>query len=99
MISNMDAILLLRKRQVLSETAFIEMVIWRVPTPLRGSEHLFKYRLALVSDGACVLRYDNEAGKGDNKHVAEREAAYRCTDMTTLQTDFWTEVEAWRAQQ
>jgi len=27
MISNMDAILLFRKRQVLSETAFVEMVI------------------------------------------------------------------------
>jgi hypothetical protein len=95
----MDAILLFRKRQVLSETAFVEMVIWRVPTPLRGSEHLFKYRLALVSDGACVLRYDTEAGKGDHKHVAEHEVAYRFTDMATVQTDFWTEVEAWRAQQ
>jgi hypothetical protein len=99
MISNMDAVLLFRKRQVLNETAFVEMVIWRLPKPLRGSEHVFKYRLALISDGVCVLRYENEAGKGDHKHVGERQVAYRFTSMTTLQTDFWNEVEAWRAQQ
>lgn len=27
-----------------------------------------KYSLARVADGACVLRYDNEAGKGDHRH-------------------------------
>lgn len=95
----MDAILLYRKRQVLSETAFVEMVIWQVPQPLRGRDHVFKYRLALISNGVCVLRYDNEAGKGDRKHVAEREVAYRFTDMATVQAEFWNDVEAWRAQQ
>ena len=25
--------------------------------------HGFKYRLALVADGICVLRYDNESGE------------------------------------
>ena len=28
--------------------------------------HGFKYRLAFVVNGVCVLRYDNEAGKGDH---------------------------------
>jgi Family of unknown function (DUF6516) len=28
----------------------------------------FKYRLALVADGICVLRYDNETGKNDHRH-------------------------------
>ena len=55
----MEAKLLFRKREGLSETAFVEMVIWRVPDPVRGSAHGFKYRLALVSEAVCVLRYDN----------------------------------------
>jgi hypothetical protein len=59
----------------------------------RGSSHAYKYRLAFVSDRVCVLRYDNEAGKGDHKHVAGREVDYRFVDVATLQTDFWTDVE------
>ena len=50
------------------------MVVWEVPKPKRGSAHSFKYRLALISDGVCMLRYDNEAGKGDHKHIGRREA-------------------------
>lgn len=94
----MKAELLLRKREGLSETAFIEIVIWRVPEPLRGSSHGFKYSLALVSEGICVLRYDNEAGKGDHKHIGDREVSYRYVDLDTLQADFWEDVAKWRAQ-
>ena len=95
----MKAELLFRKRGGLSETAFVEMVIWRVPDRVRGSGHGFKYRLALVADGVCLLRYDNEAGKGDRKHVGERQVPYRFTDLATLQADFWKDVETWRAGQ
>ena len=94
----MKAELLLRKREGLSETAFVEIVIWSVPEPLRGSAHGFKYRLALVSEGVCVLRYDNEAGKGDHKHIGDREVPYHYIDMDTLQADFWADVMKWRAQ-
>lgn len=94
----MQAELLLRKREGLSETAFIEIVIWRVPGPVRGSAHGFKYSLALVSEGVCVLRYDNEAGKGDHRHVGDREVSYRFIDLDTLQADFWADVATWRAQ-
>jgi hypothetical protein len=93
----MNAELLFRKREVLAETAFVELVVWRVLEPVRGSGHAYKYSLALVSEGVCVPRYDNEAGKGDHKHVADREVAYRFIDLVTLQTDFWNDVEAWRA--
>ncbi|EGG79231.1 hypothetical protein SXCC_00087 [Gluconacetobacter sp. SXCC-1] len=36
----------------------MEIVVWHVPVPVRGSAHRFKYRLAFVADGACVIRYD-----------------------------------------
>lgn len=94
----MGAKLLFPKRIALAETAFVEMVVWRVPEPVRASTHGFKYRLALVVEGVSVLRYDNEAGKGDHKHVGERETAYRFTSLDRLQADFWRDVERWRAQ-
>ena len=99
MFSNMKAKLLLRERQSLSETAFIEVVIWHVSRPVSGSGHDYKYSLVLVADGVCVLRYDNEAGKSDHKHVADHEVTYRFIDLATLQTDFWNDVETWRAEQ
>ncbi|OOG41781.1 hypothetical protein B0E52_11080 [Rhodanobacter sp. C06] len=94
----MKAELLLRERHALTTTAFVELVVWRLPQPAPGSAHDFKYRLALVADGACVLRYDNESGKGDHKHVDGRETAYRFRGLAALQDDFWADVEAWEAK-
>lgn len=84
----MPAELLLQERLALTETAFVAMTVWRVPHPVRGRAHGFKYSLALISRGACVLRYDNEAGKGDHRHVGADEMPYRFIDLATLQTDF-----------
>ena len=97
--SNMDAELLFRKRIALLEKTFVEMAVWKVPKPLPGSVHGFKYRLALVANGVCVLRYDNESGKGDHKHIEEAEMAYCFTDLDSLQADFWKDVENWRTKQ
>ncbi|PZN92242.1 MAG: hypothetical protein DCF30_23480 [Hyphomicrobiales bacterium] len=94
----MSATLLLRERLILTETAFAEIVIWRVPSSVRGSKHEFKYSLALIGDGVCVLRYDNEAGKGDHKHLAEQEVPYRFFDLERLRADFWSDVESWLAK-
>jgi len=92
----MDAEPLLNERHVLDAETFVEIVVWRLPRPSRGSKHRFKYRLALVSNGLCVLRYDNEAGKGDHRHVENRERVYAFTDPETLLADFWQDVAKWR---
>ena len=96
MNSNMRAEPLLDERHVLDAVTFVEIVVWRVPRPLSGSRHSFKYRLVLVRKGVCVLRYDNEVGKGDHRHVREREMPYRFTDLDTLLDDFWADVERGR---
>jgi hypothetical protein len=67
-----------------------------LPRPARGSAHPFKYRLALVVDDICVLRYDNEAGKGDHRHDGDNEQFYRFIDTDTLLADFWQDIEKWR---
>ncbi|MGQ0653507.1 MAG: toxin-antitoxin system TumE family protein [Betaproteobacteria bacterium] len=89
----MRAELLLDERHVLSESAFVELVVWRVSAPVRGSQHEYRYRLALVVDGECVLRYDNEAGKGDHRHARDKEQEYRFKNAEQLLADFWSDVE------
>ena len=88
----MRAELLARDRLVLSSRAFVEILIWRLAQPLSGSAHCYKYRLAYIVDNMCVLRYDNETGKGDHKHVNEIEVPYHFVDLGALQTDFWADV-------
>lgn len=92
----MNASLLLSERHTISEYAFVELVVWRLPLPLQGSRHCFKYRLALVVNGSCVLRYDNEPGKGDHKHVGQNEVPYDFTTPKALLDDFWNDVDSWR---
>ena len=94
--SNMKGNLLINERHVLDVGAFVEIVVWRLPQSVRGSEHRFKYRLALVVEGVCVLRFDKEAGKGDHKHVADSEEPYKFNDPEALLEDFWNEVDKWR---
>lgn len=86
------AMLLQAWRRWLSEEAFVEGVIWRVARPVEGSSHHYKYRLALVARDVCVLRFDNERGKGDHKHVGDVEVAYMFRDPETLIQDFYAEV-------
>jgi len=75
------------------------MAVWKVPEPVPGCSHEFKYRLALVAEGVCILRYDNESGKGDHKHIEEVEIAYQFTSLDNLQMDFWNDVKTLRAKQ
>jgi hypothetical protein len=89
----MDAELMIDERHVLAENAFVEIVVWRLPRSVRGSAHRFKYRLALVENGVCVLRYDNEAGKGDHRHVENTERRYDFTTPEALLADFWRDVD------
>ncbi|WP_411725481.1 DUF6516 family protein [Methyloglobulus sp.] len=93
----MKAELLLKERLSQSENSFAELVLWRVSAPVPGSGHVFKYRLAFVVDGVCVLRYDNEVGKGDHKHVGEVEIPYVFESPRRLLADYWHDVEQWRA--
>ena len=61
---DMKAALLLRERLPFDDDAFAELVIWRLPRQAPGSAHPYKYHLAFVIGDECVLRFDNEAGKG-----------------------------------
>ncbi len=97
-MSNMRAIQLVRTRITYSESAFAELALWRVPKPVAGSRHGFKYRLVYVADGVCVIRYDNESGKGDHRHVEGKESPYEFTTPDQLITDFRRDIARWNRE-
>ncbi|MCL2591414.1 MAG: DUF6516 family protein [Betaproteobacteria bacterium] len=88
----MKATLLKRERIHISDGSFVEVVVWSVPNQVPGSTHGYKYRLAYVVNEVCVLRYDNEAGKGDHRHKGEAQAPYAFTTLDALIDDFWNDV-------
>ena len=94
-MSNMKATLLLKEHHAVNEQAFAELLVWKVPEPLRGSAHLFKYSLAYIVAGECVLRYDNERGKGDHRHIGDVETSYFFSTPAQLLVDFWADVDNW----
>ena len=91
----MKATELFRQRIIFAENRFAELVLWRLPKPVVGSRHSFKYRLAYVVNEVCVLRYDNEAGKGDHRHWNGEEGEYEFSDPEQLLADFQSDIERW----
>jgi hypothetical protein len=51
-----------------------------------------------VVNGICVLRYDNEAGKGDHRHIGGVETPYGYFSIDQLLADFWRDVRGWRPE-
>jgi Family of unknown function (DUF6516) len=94
-LSNMKAIELIRSRILYSEFAFAELALWRLPAPPEGSLHNFKYRLAYMVRGECVLRYFNGTGKGDHRHFGGKENACVFTTPEKLVADFQNDIVRW----
>jgi hypothetical protein len=91
----MKAVQLIHSRIAYSESAFAELALWRLPKPIEGSPHRFKYRLAYVVRGKCVLRYDNEVGKGGHRHFEGKESTYVFTTPDKLIVDFQHDIARW----
>jgi hypothetical protein len=91
----MKAVALVRRRVVVAADAFVDVVIWLVPEPVPPSTHVFKYRLAYVVEERCVLRYDNERGKGDHRHTETTEEPYRFSAPDQLMADFAADIQRW----
>jgi hypothetical protein len=91
----MKATALIRRRVILVPDAFAEVTVWRVPQPVLPSEHPYKYRLAYIVNGKCVLRYDNERGKGDHRHFDGVESLYAFSSPDQLMADFNSDILRW----
>jgi hypothetical protein len=78
----------------------VQMVLWQLPRSSRDRPHGLKYRLYFGRAGQTLVRYDNEAGKGDHRHVGteELQVPYAFTSLDVLLNDFRIECErlGWR---
>ncbi|ARS65986.1 hypothetical protein GOD17_05330 [Sinorhizobium medicae] len=80
-------------KRILADGAIIEMVVWKVPDPVPGSNHLYKYRLFFGRNGERIVGFDNERGKGDHCHLDGKEFRYTFVDTKKLKKDFLAEVQ------
>lgn len=89
----MKAILIHRDKRVLSDGSIQEIVIWKLPEDADEAPHGFKYRLYFgLADATCLVRYDNEKGKGDHRHLGNCEEPYAFVNPATLFKDFFADV-------
>jgi len=90
----MRAKLIYHEKFIYADGAIREMVLWKLPNKTTDRPHGLKYRLYYgLSDGTCIVRYDNESGKGNHRHIKGKEKSYQFKDVETLVADFLEEIE------
>ena len=92
----MKAVLLARTKDVRGDGCIVEVVVWELPEPLPPSTHPFRYRLYYGAEGDSRVRYDNERGKGDHRHIGEKVENYTFTTIDQLLDDFERDIANWR---
>ncbi|HBK08133.1 MAG TPA: hypothetical protein DDZ81_20145 [Acetobacteraceae bacterium] len=93
------AVLLLHRQRYYDDGAISEIKLWRLPAPVPGSAHLFKYSLFYGYPGRRAVAYDNERGKGDHRHLDDEEMVYVFTSLDRLLMDFQADVDILRARE
>ncbi|MFA7269534.1 MAG: DUF6516 family protein [Sterolibacterium sp.] len=78
--------------------AIVEMTIWMVSAAVSGSAHAFKYSLFYGYPGKRLVGYDNERGKGDHRHIEDREERYAFSSVEKLVSDFLSDVRHMRGE-
>ncbi|MCX7154784.1 MAG: DUF6516 family protein [Proteobacteria bacterium] len=91
----MKAVLLAHTKEIRSDGAIVEVVVWELLEPLSPSTHSFKYRLYYGADNVSRVRYDNERGKGDHRHIGEMQEEYTFTTIDKLFDDFERDIADW----
>lgn len=94
----MKAALLFCDKYIYADGAIREMMIWQLPKRDRARLHGLKYRLYYGFPGRCLVRYDNEAGKGDHKHYGSQEVSYAFVSVEQLIYDFRKDVNRLRGE-
>ncbi len=92
-----NAKLVYRSKMIYPDGAIREMVIWQLPRKSAERPHVLKYRLYYGdSKGNCLVRYDNETGKGDHRHIKGKEERYNFTSVEQLIKDFQNDIDRFR---
>ena len=91
----MRARLIYRRDETRPDGVRVSMVIWQLPQATAERAHALKYRLYAGREGNTLVRYDNEAGKGDHRHLgaSERDVPYTFVSAEQLVIDFLADIE------
>jgi hypothetical protein len=92
----MKAELLFHERIDYDDGSIVEMVLWRVSSPVPPSTHGLKYSLFYGGPGIREVGYDNERGKGDHRHFEGVETPYAFSTVEQLTADFRSDVRTLR---
>lgn len=93
----MPARLIANAKEVRDDGSIVEVVVWELPQPLLPCRHCYKYRLYFGSRGLTRVRYDNERGKGDHRHLGEAETSYQFSSLAPLLDGSRRDVASWRS--
>ncbi|HEY5265015.1 MAG TPA: DUF6516 family protein [Steroidobacteraceae bacterium] len=94
----MNAVLAFHDKQVLPDGAIVEMKTWEVAVPVAGSAHKLKYSLFYGAGGKRLVGYDNERGKGDHRHIEDRQGKYAFKTVDLMIADFLADVRGLRGE-
>ena len=93
----MQTQLITKFKNVTPDGGVIELVVWKVPTPVPPTEHGYKYRAVYALNGERIVGFDNERGKGDHRHMDGKQLPYTFAGVDQLVEDFIAAVSARRA--
>jgi len=82
----MKATRMIAEKEVWTDGTIVEIMVWRLPRATADRPHGFKYRLYCGRAGRCLVRFDDEAGKGDHVHYGRRQRPYRFISLHGLST-------------
>jgi len=88
----MKARLIRHLKKTYPNGVLVEMVLWQLPKPTKNRPHGLKYRFFCGQMGRCIVRYDNESGKGDHVHYGDEEHPYVFASPERLVEDFLDDV-------
>ena len=83
------------EKKYFEDGSFQEIKIWRVPEAI-DKLHGLKYSFAYIVNGERVIGYDNAEGKGDHRHLRDKETAYKFSGLDKLWKDFTGDIRRYR---
>ena len=87
----MKARLIYHVKAIATDGDITEIKIWQVPKS-KDKPHGMKYSFAYIRESKRLVGYDNAEGKGDHKHVADREMPYKFKNVDQLFADFYQDI-------
>jgi hypothetical protein len=87
------AVEVIREKAEYADGSVREAVVWKLPRPSKDRPHGYKYRLHYEHKGGLTwIRYDNERGKGDHRHIGDKEEPYVFRSIEQLIRDFRADI-------